>query len=70
MATSWTQTDIEALEVAIKGGVLRVRFENREVTYNSVGEMLKLLQTMKDTVDVEPSSASRVTYARFRKGSQ
>lgn len=69
MTTSWTETDIAALEAAIKRGVLRVRFADREVQYNSISEMLKLLQSMKDAVDVsESTSAGRTTYARFRKG--
>ncbi len=71
MATSWTQTDIQALESAIKGGVLRVRFSDREVQYQSISEMLKLLQTMKDAVETDTSPTStgtgRTTYARFRK---
>ena len=69
MTTSWTQADIEALEAAIKQGTLRVRFENREIQYQSISEMLKLLQTMRDAVDVAASTtASRTTYATFRKG--
>ncbi len=71
MTTSWTQEDITALEAAIKGGTLRVRFGDREVQYQSMGDMLKLLQTMKDTVAIATGTdASRTTYARFRKGSR
>ena len=69
MTTSWTQADITALEAAIKGGTLRVRFGDREVQYQSMGDMLKLLQNMKDAVAIkEGTDASRTTYARFRKG--
>ncbi len=71
MTTSWTQDDITALEAAIKGGPLRVRFGDREVQYQSMGEMLKLLQYMKDTVDMAAGTgAGRTTYVRFRKGSR
>ena len=73
MATSWTEADITALEAAIKGGVLRVRFsDGREVQYHSVSDMLRLLQTMKDTVAsaADSSALTRTTYARFRKGSE
>ena len=71
MSTSWTEADITALEAAIKGGVLRVRFSDREVQYQSISEMLKLLQTMKDAVEAETETtgSGRTTYARFRKGS-
>ena len=70
MTTSWTEADIASLEAAIKGGTLRVRFGDREVQYQSTGDMLKLLQTMKDAVAMEEGTAggSRTTYARFRKG--
>ena len=68
MTTSWTEADVAALEGAIKRGVLRVRFENREVFYNSSTEMLKLLQTMKDAVAKSTSGAtSRTSYGAFRK---
>jgi hypothetical protein len=71
MSTSWTQADIEALEAAIKRGVLRVRFADREIQYHSVSEMLSLLQSMKSAVDAESSTpVVRTTYARFRKGSE
>ncbi len=70
MATSWTQADIDALEAAIKGGVLSVRFENREVQkFGSISEALKLLQHMKDAVATATSSAvTRTTYGVFNKG--
>ena len=71
MSTSWTQADVEALEAAIKGGTLRVRFENREIQYQSTSEMLKLLQTMKDALAAGSSGTwGRTTYASFRKGPQ
>lgn len=69
MTTSWTDSDIAALETAVKGGVLRVRFADREVTYHSISEMLKLLQAMKDEIASEAASStsSRTTYVRFVK---
>lgn len=72
MTTSWTQEDIAALEAAIKGGTLRVRFGEREVQYQSIADQLKLLQNMKDAVAMETATTggNRTTYARFRKGSQ
>jgi hypothetical protein len=69
MTTSWTSADIAALEAAIKGGVLRVRFADREVQYHSMSEMLKLLSTMKEMVATAASGRrSRTSYASFRKG--
>ncbi len=70
MATSWTQADVAALEAAIKGGTLRVRFGDREVQYQSITEMLKLRQEMIDAVAASAGSApgSRTTYGSFSKG--
>ena len=69
MATTWTQADIAALEAAIKRGDLRVRFGDREVQKNSITEMLKLLQTMKDAVAAASNaSTTRTTYGVVSKG--
>ncbi len=68
MTTSWTQADVDALEAAIKTGAIEVQYENRRVRYNSTTEMLKLLQTMKDTVaKATESPRSRTSYGSFSK---
>jgi hypothetical protein len=38
---AWSQADIDALDTAIKSGVTRVRFQNRDVTYRSMDDLLK-----------------------------
>lgn len=38
-----TQSDIDKLKKAISRGVLKVRYENEEVTYQSTDQMLKAL---------------------------
>jgi hypothetical protein len=69
MTTSWTQSDITTLETAIKSGVLRVRFADREVQYHSISEMLKLLETMQGAIDTAAGASEiRTSYGRFRKG--
>lgn len=69
MATSWTQDDITALEDAIKSGYQRVRFLQGEVQFQSITEMLKLLETMQTTVNsASGTTEKRTTYAVFRKG--
>ncbi len=40
MAT-WTQAELDALERAIASGVVTVKFEDREVTYRSMTDLLK-----------------------------
>lgn len=66
---AWTQSDLDALESAIKGGVKRVQYGDRAVEYHSMREMLDLRDTMKNAVAASTSNA-RVgcTIAQFTKG--
>lgn len=69
MATSWTASDIEALEAAIKGGALRVRFpDGREIQYHTLTDMMALLRTMREEVAGETTATTRTTYAVTYKG--
>lgn len=43
---AWTQTDLDALDAAIKRGVRRVSYQNGSVEYHSLDEMLKLREVM------------------------
>jgi len=38
---AWTQADIDALDEAIKNGVTLVSFQDRQVRYRSMDELLK-----------------------------
>ena len=50
---AWTQADVDALKAALKSGVLRVRYsDGREVEYNNVDQMLRLLQVLDCEVDL------------------
>lgn len=57
----FTQAQIEALEKAIAEGTLRVKYQDREVTYRSLEEMLQILNIMK-------KSKIKVIYSEFSKG--
>lgn len=46
----WTQSDLDALEMAIKTGVKRVRYASGETEYQSVDDMLKLRAIMKGEI--------------------
>lgn len=41
VSPGWSQADIDALDAAIKTGVTSVRFQDREVTYRSMNDLLK-----------------------------
>lgn len=70
MATSWTQTDLNALEAAIAQGVRVVQYGERRVEYHSLREMLDLRAAMSDAVARQGGTApDRFSYASFSKGS-
>lgn len=50
MATSWTQSDLDRLEAAIKTGARRVTYTSGTVEYHSLAEMLQLRATMRDEI--------------------
>lgn len=44
---SWTQADVSRLQAAIASGQLSVRLGERQVTYQSIEDMLKALDRMQ-----------------------
>lgn len=48
---SFSQSDITALESAIKSGVRRVKYADREAEYHSLAEMQSLLAQMRAEVN-------------------
>lgn len=68
---AWTQSDLDALDTAIKAGVKRVRFaDGRETEYHSLKEMIDLRSTMRaqllaDASQVNPRT--RTTVGRLRR---
>lgn len=64
MATSWTSSDIAALEAAIKRGVRSVTYASGTVTYHSLSEMLTLLDRMRaEVAEAGAGSTSQAIYA-------
>lgn len=41
MSSSWTLSDLHAIEKAIATGALTVRYSDKTVTYRSIDELLK-----------------------------
>lgn len=39
--TTFTQAHLAAIEEAIAGGYLKVRYDDKEVTYQTMGDLLK-----------------------------
>lgn len=64
---AWTQEDITALETTIASGKRQVQFKDRSVTFQSIGEMLELLRSMRSDVADNAGTSLRTTYAEFSK---
>jgi len=65
---AWTLSQLTALETAIAGGTLTVRYADKQVTYRSLDEMLRLRDMMRKELGlVGDGSASRIK-TKFGKG--
>lgn len=65
---AWTEADIAVLDAAIKQGTVKVKFADREITYRSLDEMLKLRDLMTKSVSGRP--APKVWAPTFDRGYQ
>jgi hypothetical protein len=63
---AFTQSDLDAIEAAIKSGTFEVQFADRKVRYRTLDEMMRIRDLIK--ADVTPSSAVRRVVAEFSKG--
>lgn len=62
--TSWTESDVTALETAIKKGVKSVTYLSGTVQYHSLDEMLKLLDRMRaDVAAANGTGTSQLVFA-------
>ncbi len=66
---AWTQTQLDALDVAIVSGSLRVRYSDREVMYRSLDEMIRIRDLMRADLGLLGDNGGRnYMYAGFSKG--
>jgi len=63
---AWTIDDVEALENAIKQGVKRVKYADKEIEYPSLQEMLNLRDLMKKELGLIPPTTRK--FAVYNKG--
>ncbi|NRA62970.1 MAG: hypothetical protein HRU19_29350 [Pseudobacteriovorax sp.] len=63
----WTQKDLQRLEKAISSGTLKVKFSDKEVTYQTTTEMLKARQTILGYLAKNNPNSSRIV-SSFDKG--
>jgi hypothetical protein len=64
-----TQTDLDALDVAIASSELEVRLEGRSVKYRSTDELLKARQHVAEVLRTAGGSANRSSF-RFNFATQ
>ena len=63
----FTTAQLEALEAAIAQGALKVKYQDREVTYQSLSDMLRLRDVMRGELGTETTNRVR-RFAQFSKG--
>ena len=67
--TDFTLAQLAALTEAIATGALKVKYQDREVTYHSLADMIKLRDQMRQELGVAGAEQSRNRrYAQFGKG--
>lgn len=54
-SSSFTLEQLQTLEAAIAKGVFKVKYQDREVTYRSLNEMLKLRSVMRQCLGLSKS---------------
>jgi len=64
---AFTQSQLDALEAAIAQGTTKVKYQDREVDYRSLSEMLQLLNLIKQEMGLT-SGKIIVKKAEFSKG--
>jgi hypothetical protein len=67
VGTTWTPSDVAALEQALATGALRVKYRDHEVMYRSQNDMFILLRTMKAAV-CGPAAATVAAGIRGGRG--
>lgn len=64
---TWTTDDIARLKRAIAKGVKTVKYQDKEVTYNSIDDMIKALRLIENALGVGGGRGRRL-YAEAGKG--
>lgn len=66
MAT--TQADYDALVAAMNTGAMTVKYQDRQVTYRTIDEMIRLKKIMADELKISPTSQQMRENPVFSKG--
>lgn len=64
----YTVEQYNTLKAAIAQGVYRVKYADKEVEYQSLTDMLRILKLMETELGINPNANGRRVYAEFKKG--
>lgn len=65
---AYTQEQLTILEAAIAEGALTVRYADKQTTYRSLDEMMRIRDMIRDDLGTNPNSTGGVVYPSFSKG--
>ena len=65
---AYTSDQYTQLTAAIAQGALTVKYADKEVTYRSLNEMLRIKQLMEQDLGINTNANGRRVYAQFSKG--
>jgi hypothetical protein len=60
--STFTQANLAAIEEAIAGGYLEVRYDDKVVKYQSMGDLMKARNLIASSLSVATSPAVRIDY--------
>jgi hypothetical protein len=63
--STFTQAHLAAIEEAIAGGYLKVRYDDKEVTYQSIEQMMKARAMIASSLAGVTAPAVRIDYPSF-----
>lgn len=64
----FTQDQLDLLNAAIAEGVLTVKYADKEVTYRSLTDMMRIRDLMKSELGITKGNGIQRTFAEFNKG--
>lgn len=64
---AYTTEQLNALDAAIAEGALTVKYQDKQVTYRSLDEMIRIRNLMRDELGLNGASGGR-RFASFSKG--
>lgn len=65
---TWTLEDVAALKAAIAKGLKSVKYQDKEVVYNSIDDMIKALRLMEGSLGLLPNGRGTRLFAEAGKG--